>query len=125
MEIKKIMVIGAGQMGSGICQVSIKAGYDVIVNDIAENFVTKGIGMIDSNLSKDVSKGRLDQAAKDALMAKLTPSTSLQDAKDADLVIEAAIEKMEIKGNIFRELMLYASRKQSWPQIPHLCRSPR
>jgi len=104
MEIKKIMVIGAGQMGSGIAQVSIAAGYDVIVNDIADTFVSKGIGLIDKNLAKDVSKGRLDEAAKAALMAKLTPSTSLQDAKDVDLVIEAAIENMEIKGKIFKEL---------------------
>lgn len=104
MEIKKIMVIGAGQMGSGIAQVSIAAGYDVIINDINDTFVNKGLGLIDKNLSKDVSKGRLDEAAKAALMAKLTPSTSLQDAKDVDLVIEAAIENMEIKGKIFKEL---------------------
>ncbi|OPY57949.1 MAG: putative 3-hydroxybutyryl-CoA dehydrogenase [Pelotomaculum sp. PtaU1.Bin035] len=104
MEIKKIMVIGAGQMGSGIAQVSIAAGYDVIINDINDAFVNKGIGMIDNNLSKDVSKGRLDEAGKEALMKKLTPSTSLGDAKDCDLVIEAAIEKMEIKIKIFQEL---------------------
>lgn len=104
MEIKKIMVIGAGQMGSGIAQVSIIAGYDVVLNDINDTFVNRGLGIIDKNLSKDVSKGRLDQAAKDALMKKVTPSTSLQDAKDVDLVIEAAIENMQIKGNIFREL---------------------
>ncbi|OPX85921.1 MAG: putative 3-hydroxybutyryl-CoA dehydrogenase [Pelotomaculum sp. PtaB.Bin013] len=104
MEIKKIMVIGAGQMGSGIAQVSIAAGYDVVVNDINDTFVNRGIGLIDKNLSKDVSKGRLDESAKAALMAKLIPSTSLQDAKDVDLVIEAAIENMEIKGKIFKEL---------------------
>lgn len=104
MDIKKIMVIGAGQMGSGIAQVSIIAGYDVVLNDINDTFVNRGLGIIDKNLSKDVSKGRLDEAAKEALMNKLTPSTSLQDAKDVDLVIEAAIENMEIKSNIFREL---------------------
>ncbi|MDF9406886.1 3-hydroxybutyryl-CoA dehydrogenase [Pelotomaculum isophthalicicum JI] len=104
MEVKKIMVIGAGQMGSGIAQVSIAAGYDVVINDINDTFVNRGIGLIDKNLSKDVSKGRLDEAAKAALMAKLIPSTSLQDAKDVDLVIEAAIENMEIKGKIFKEL---------------------
>ena len=104
MEIKKIMVIGAGQMGSGIAQVSIIAGYDVILNDINDTFVNKGMGLIDANLTKDVSKGRLDQAAKDALMKKVTPSVSLKDAKDVDLVIEAAIENMAIKGKIFAEL---------------------
>ncbi|OPX84256.1 MAG: putative 3-hydroxybutyryl-CoA dehydrogenase [Pelotomaculum sp. PtaB.Bin104] len=104
MEIKKIMVIGAGQMGSGIAQVSIIAGYDVVLNDINDTFVNRGLGIIDKNLSKDVSKGRLDEAAKDALMKKITPSTSLQDAKDVDLVIEAAIENMAIKSKIFSEL---------------------
>lgn len=98
------MIIGAGQMGSGIAQVSIAADYDIVLNDINDTFVNRGLGIIDKNLSKDVSKGRLDEAAKAALMAKITPSTSLQDAKDVDLVIEAAIENMEIKGNIFREL---------------------
>ena len=104
MEIKKIMVIGAGQMGAGIAQVSIVAGYDVILNDINDTFTNKGLGLIDANLTKDVGKGRLDQAAKDALMKKVTLSTSLQDAKDVDLVIEAAIENMAIKGKIFGEL---------------------
>jgi len=104
MNVKKIMVIGAGQMGSGIAQVAIVAGYDVVINDINDTFVNKGIGNIDKNLSKDVSKGRLDEAGKEALMKKLTPSTSLQDAKDCDLVIEAAIENMEIKSKIFKEL---------------------
>ena len=104
MEIKKIMVIGAGQMGSGIAQVAIIAGYDVVLNDINDTFVNKGLGMIDANLTKDVGKGRLDQAAKDALMKKITPSISLKDAKDVDLVIEAAIENMAIKGKIFAEL---------------------
>ena len=104
MDIKKIMVIGAGQMGSGIAQVSIIAGYDVVLNDINDTFVNKGMGLIDANLSKDVAKGRLDQAQKDALMKKVTPSISLKDAKDVDLVIEAAIENMAIKGKIFAEL---------------------
>ena len=104
MEIKKIMVIGAGQMGSGIAQVAIIAGYDVVLNDINDTFVNRGLGIIDGNLSKEVSKGRMDEAAKAALQKKITPSTSLQDAKDVDMVIEAAIENMEIKGKIFKEL---------------------
>jgi 3-hydroxybutyryl-CoA dehydrogenase len=104
MEIKKIMVIGAGQMGSGIAQVAIIAGYDVILNDINDTFTAKVFGIIEKNLTKDVGKGRLDEATKTALLKKVTLSTSLQDAKDVDLVIEAAIENMAIKGKIFTEL---------------------
>ncbi|WP_347491551.1 3-hydroxybutyryl-CoA dehydrogenase [Desulfoscipio sp. XC116] len=102
--MKKIMVIGAGQMGSGIAQVSAAAGLDVLLNDIKEEFVNKGMGIIEKNLSRDVSKGRLDEAGKEAILKRFKPSTSLQDASDADIVVEAAIENMEIKGKIFRDL---------------------
>ncbi|AGL01372.1 3-hydroxyacyl-CoA dehydrogenase [Desulfoscipio gibsoniae DSM 7213] len=104
MEIKKIMVIGAGQMGSGIAQVSAMAGLDVVLNDIKDEFVNRGMGIIEKNLSRDVSKGRLDEAGKEAIMKRFKPSTSLQDAADVDIVVEAAIENMEIKGKIFRDL---------------------
>ncbi|WP_207638388.1 3-hydroxybutyryl-CoA dehydrogenase [Desulfoscipio gibsoniae] len=102
--MKKIMVIGAGQMGSGIAQVSAMAGLDVVLNDIKDEFVNRGMGIIEKNLSRDVSKGRLDEAGKEAIMKRFKPSTSLQDAADVDIVVEAAIENMEIKGKIFRDL---------------------
>lgn len=98
------MVIGAGQMGSGIAQVSAMAGLDVVLNDIKDEFVNRGMGIIEKNLSRDVSKGRLDEAGKEAIMKRFKPSTSLQDAADVDIVVEAAIENMEIKGKIFRDL---------------------
>ncbi|MCL6638145.1 MAG: 3-hydroxybutyryl-CoA dehydrogenase [Firmicutes bacterium] len=104
MEVKKIMVIGAGQMGGGIAQVSAVAGYEVILNDLNDTFVNKGLGVIDKNLARDVSKGRLDEAGKEAVLKRITPSTSLQDAAGADMVIEAAVENMEIKSKIFRDL---------------------
>lgn len=104
MEIKKIMVVGAGQMGSGIAQVAAVAGCTVILNDIKDEFVQRGMSYIENNLTKDVSKGRLDDAQKDAILKRVVPSTSLGDAKDCDLVIEAAIENMDIKGNIFKTL---------------------
>ncbi|HBX22420.1 MAG TPA: PRK05808 family protein [Desulfotomaculum sp.] len=104
MEIKKAMVIGAGQMGSGIAQVAAIAGCEVVLNDIKDEFVQRGLGIIDKNLSRDVSKGRLDEAGKAAILGRIKPSVSLKDAADVDIVIEAAIENMEIKGNIFREL---------------------
>jgi len=104
MEIKKIMVIGAGQMGSGIAQVAAIAGCEVVLNDIKDEFVQRGLGIIDKNLSRDVSKGRLDEAIKTAILNRIKPSVALNDAADVDIVIEAAIENMEIKGKIFRDL---------------------
>lgn len=104
MEIKKVMVIGAGQMGSGIAQVAAAAGFEVVLNDIKDEFVQRGLGIIEKNLGRDVSKGRLDEAGKAAILGRLKPSVALKDAADVDIVIEAAIENMEIKGNIFREL---------------------
>lgn len=104
MDIKKIMVVGAGQMGSGIAQVAAAAGFAVVLNDIKDEFVQRGLGIINKNLSRDVQKGRLDESQKAEILARLTPSTSLSDAADCDLVIEAAIENMEIKGKIFKDL---------------------
>lgn len=104
MDVKKIMVIGAGQMGSGIAQVAAVAGCEVILNDIKDEFVNRGLGTIQKNLDRNVSKGRLDAVEKDAILNRLTPSTSLQDARDVDLVIEAAVENMEIKSKIFKDL---------------------
>lgn len=104
MEIQKIMVIGAGQMGSGIAQVAAAAGLEVILNDIKDEFVNRGISVIEKNLMRNVSKGRLDEAKKDAILKQVNPSTSLQDAKDVDIVVEAAIENMELKSKIFIDL---------------------
>ncbi|RJQ30770.1 MAG: 3-hydroxybutyryl-CoA dehydrogenase [Peptococcaceae bacterium] len=104
MEIKNIMVIGAGQMGGGIAQVAAQAGYSVLLNDLKDDLVRKGMGVIEKNLSRDVAKGRLDEAQKEAAMRNITPSTALSDAAGADMVIEAAVENMEIKSKIFREL---------------------
>ncbi|KAF1084634.1 putative 3-hydroxybutyryl-CoA dehydrogenase [Sporotomaculum syntrophicum] len=104
MEINKIMIIGAGQMGSGIAQVAAVAGLEIVLNDIKDEFVNKGIGVIEKNLKREVSKGKLDEAGKEAILKRITPSTSITDASDVDLVVEAAVENMEIKSKIFRDL---------------------
>ncbi len=91
-------------MGSGIAQVAATAGFEVILNDIKDEFVQRGLGVIDKNLTRNVSKGRLDEAGKAAIMDRIKPSTSLKDAADIDIAIEAAIENMDIKSSIFREL---------------------
>ncbi len=104
MEIKKAMVIGAGQMGSGIAQVAAAAGLDVILNDIKMDFVQRGLATIDKSLSRMASKGRISEDEKTQILARIKPSVSLQDAVDADIIIEAAVENMEIKSQIFKEL---------------------
>lgn len=104
MKVEKVMVIGAGQMGSGIAQVCAQAGYNVLLNDIKQEFVERGLGVINKNLSRNVDKGRLTEEQKQEILARLTPSTDLRDASDCDLVIEAAVENMEIKAKIFEDL---------------------
>jgi len=98
------MVIGAGQMGGGIAQVAAQAGYSVILNDIKDEFVNRGLGIIEKNLSRSVEKGKLKAEEKELILGRITKSTSLQDAVSADLVIEAAVENMAIKGQIFSQL---------------------
>jgi 3-hydroxybutyryl-CoA dehydrogenase len=104
MEIKKIMVIGAGQMGGGIAQVAALAGLQVVLNDIDAAFIDKRVAFIDKTLTRNVEKGRITEDEKQAALARLIPSTNLQDAADVDFVVEAAIENMAIKEQIFRKL---------------------
>ncbi|MDP4126809.1 MAG: 3-hydroxybutyryl-CoA dehydrogenase [Bacillota bacterium] len=102
--MKTIMVIGAGQMGGGIAQVAAQAGYSVILNDIKEEFVSRGFGIIEKNLRRSVEKGKLNATDMDAILGRIAKSISLQDAASADLVIEAAVENMTIKAQIFSQL---------------------
>lgn len=104
MSIEKIMVIGAGQMGGGIAQVAAQAGLQVVLNDIDAGFIEKRIAFIDKTLARNVEKGRISEGEKSEILARLIPSTSLQDAAGVDFVVEAAIENMEIKERIFRDL---------------------
>ncbi|KON86078.1 3-hydroxybutyryl-CoA dehydrogenase [Sporosarcina globispora] len=104
MNVKNIMVIGAGQMGSGIAQVCAQAGYSVILNDLKPEFVERGLGIIKKNLSRQVEKERMTAEEMEAVLGNVTVSTDLQDAKNVELVIEAAVENMEIKTKIFSQL---------------------
>ncbi len=104
MEIKKVMVIGAGQMGGGIAQVCAQAGFDVKLNDIKEESYQKGLGVITKNLSRNVEKGRMTEDEKTAVLGRITKSLDLQDAADVDIIIEAAVENMDIKRSIFAQL---------------------
>ena len=102
--MEKIFVIGAGTMGAGIVQAFAQKGYEVIVRDIKDEFVDRGIAGINKGLTKLVSKGKITEEDKEAVLSKITGTTDLGLAADCDLVIEAAVENMEIKKQIFSEL---------------------
>ncbi|GAB0169026.1 3-hydroxybutyryl-CoA dehydrogenase [Lysinibacillus sp. CTST325] len=104
MGIQKVMVIGAGQMGSGIAQVCAQAGYDVKLNDMKQEFFERGLGVITKNLTRDVEKGRKTEDEKAAILGRINMSLDLQDASDVDIIIEAAVENMEIKQSIFKQI---------------------
>ncbi|KMO87432.1 3-hydroxybutyryl-CoA dehydrogenase [Megasphaera cerevisiae DSM 20462] len=106
MFCKKVMVIGAGTMGSGIAQVFAQNGCEVILNDIKQEFIDGGKAKIDKSLTKLVSKGKMAQEDKDAIMSRVTGFVEItaENMKDVDLVVEAAIENMKIKAQIFKNL---------------------
>lgn len=104
MTVKKLYVVGSGAMGSGIAQTAATHGIQVIMNDINEEFVAKGYNKIKKSLEKAVTKGRMTEDAKEEALANLTTTVSLEDAKDADFVIEAASENKDIKLGIFKQL---------------------
>lgn len=102
--MKKICVLGAGTMGAGIAQAFAAKGYEVVLRDIKDEFVERGLNGINKNLSKLVAKGKMTQEDMDAILARLTGTVDLNMAADCDLVIEAAVENMKIKREIFAEL---------------------
>lgn len=104
MAVKKIMVIGAGQMGAGIAQVAAQAGFPVLMRDIKQEFVDRGLAYISKNLARDVSKGKKTEEEQTKILSLLTGTLRLEDAADCDLVIEAAVENMDIKKDIFKTL---------------------
>ncbi|MCL1915924.1 MAG: 3-hydroxybutyryl-CoA dehydrogenase [Desulfovibrionaceae bacterium] len=104
MSIKKVMVIGAGQMGSGIAQVTAEAGLPVILHDVEDKFIQKGLAGITKNFDRAVEKGRMSVVARDAALKLITPSGGIADAAGVDLVVEAIVEKMTVKAKVFSEL---------------------
>lgn len=104
MVIKKIGVIGAGQMGHGIALVSAQAGFEVYLNDIGDDFVQGGLAKINKFLTKSVSKGRMEEDTKNEILARIKGTTDLKDLSDADIVIEAIVENAGIKKELFGKL---------------------
>ena len=106
MTVKKLLVAGAGQMGAGIVQVSAVAGLDVVMIDVADEFVQRGMAGIEKGLGRMVDKGRMEAAARDAALARITTSTDMAAGAEADLFIEAAPEVMAIKQELFARAAL-------------------
>ncbi|MBB6176177.1 3-hydroxybutyryl-CoA dehydrogenase [Anoxybacillus tengchongensis] len=102
--MKKVMVVGAGQMGSGIAQVCATAGYDVILNDVNEERVQWGLNNIAKSINKFVEKGTFSEQQRDEAMSRIRTSTNLQDGSDVDVVIEAVVENMDVKTTLFAQL---------------------
>lgn len=102
--IKKVGVIGAGQMGNGIAHVAALAGFDVVLNDVSGDRLRSGMATINGNLARQVSKKAVSEDDKAKAMARITPAEKLDDLADCDLVIETAVEKEEVKRKIFHEL---------------------
>ncbi|MFC4331371.1 3-hydroxyacyl-CoA dehydrogenase family protein [Streptomyces andamanensis] len=101
---RKLAVIGAGLMGSGIAQVSAQAGWDVVLRDVTDEALTRGTDGIKASYDKFVSKGKLAAEDAEAALARITTTTDLDAAADADVVVEAVFEKLDVKHEIFRTL---------------------
>ncbi len=102
--MEQIAVIGAGQMGNGITQVAASAGYEVLMVDIKQEFVDRGMATIEKSLGKLVAKERMTQQDADATLARIKTSTDRNDCSDVDLVVEAVPEILDLKTSIFSEL---------------------
>lgn len=104
MNINKVLVIGAGQMGSGIAQVMAQAGLSVYLNDISEEFIARGLKGIDKNLQRNVDKGRLSVEDKEAILGRIQGEVSLEKCCQVDLVVEAVVENLEVKSELLSKL---------------------
>ena len=104
MDVNVFGVVGAGQMGNGIAQVAAAAGFKVIMNDISTEFVEKGLKTITQNLDRAVSKGKMSDGEKSEILRRIKPSTSLEDFKEADFVVEAVPEILDLKKKVFTTL---------------------
>ena len=104
MKVKEIGVIGAGTMGHGISLVAAKAGFNVIIRDIKDEFVQKGLSKIERFLDKSIEKGKMTKDEKKQILSKIKGTTKLEDLKNVDLVVEAIFENVEVKKDLFKNL---------------------
>jgi 3-hydroxybutyryl-CoA dehydrogenase len=104
MEVRKVGIVGAGQMGNGIAHVFALSGYEVVLNDISEDSLKKAVATIDKNLERQVSRGKIGADEKAAALGRISTTLSLPDLGPLDLIIEAATEREEVKNKIFATL---------------------
>ena len=116
-DIRKVGVIGAGQMGNGIAHVCALSGFNVLLNDIAVERISEGLATIGGNLARQVSRQRISDADREAALNRIAPAHTLSELGDCDLVIEAATEKEEVKRKIFTAVCARSSRKR-WSALP-------
>jgi 3-hydroxybutyryl-CoA dehydrogenase len=103
-EIKRVGVLGCGLMGSGIAQVCAAAGYETVVREVSDDVVQRGLGGISKQLGKSVEKGKMAAEDRDAIVGRLSGTTRLEDLKDCDIILEAIIEDLELKNQIWKTL---------------------
>ena len=104
MDIRTIGVVGAGQMGNGIAHVAAQSGLSVVMTDLEDSFVRKGLGVISRNLDRGVEKGRITAADREETLSRIRGTTSLDELSAADLVVEAVVEKLSVKEELFSSL---------------------
>jgi 3-hydroxybutyryl-CoA dehydrogenase len=104
MAIEKVGVIGCGLMGSGIAQVAAQSGFQVIVHEVSEDLLGKGIGRIQGFVGKDLEKGKIPKEEAEAVLKRLKGTINLEDLADCDLIIEAIVENMEVKRKLYNSL---------------------
>ncbi len=104
MSIQRIGIVGAGQMGNGIAHVAAQAGIDVVMHDVEDRFVQKGMAVIDKNLQRGVDKGRMTADDKSKILGRIRSTTRLEDLSESQLVVEAVVENLDVKNRIFGEL---------------------
>jgi len=104
MEVTKLGIVGAGQMGNGIAHVAALSGVQVVMRDLTDAFVQKGLDTVARNLQRGVDKGKMTAPDRDAVLARISGTTQLEDLSGCDLVVEAAIEKLDVKLELFRAL---------------------
>ena len=104
MDIKQVGVIGAGTMGNGIAHVFVRSGYSVVLCDVEQRFLERGLATIARNLDREVAKNKISEQEKSSALEKIHPVTDRAKLADCDFILEAATEKFEIKTEIFRDL---------------------
>src|SRR5207248_148795 len=97
-------VVGAGTMGNGIAQVAARAGFEVVMRDVTEDLLTRGMKAIDKSLQRDVDKDRLTAEEKHSIVGRIRTTTDLADLRDADIVVEAVTEDLQVKIDVFKAL---------------------